>query len=137
MKPRLSPVILGCIAILAAVLACNAPWMKPTVSNIRMTTDSSGKISTSLYAPDQSFYAYADLSHLAVNQVVEARWYAVDAVDIEPNIEINRSTYDYQPGIAEIYFRLDPSGGPWPTGTYRVELYLEGTKVGERRFAVQ
>jgi hypothetical protein len=136
MKRRF-PVLLACFVLLAGVLACNAPWLKSAVSNIRMTTDASGKTSTKSYTPDQPFYMYADLSNLAVNQILEARWFVVDAKGMEPNQEINRSTYSYQPGIAEIYFQLNPSGGPWPAGSYRVELYLDGTMVGERGFTVQ
>jgi hypothetical protein len=134
---RLAPGVLACFVLLAGVLACSAPWMKPTVSNIRMTTDSSGKTSTQAYAPDQPFYVYADLSDLAVSEIVEARWFVVNAEGMEPNQEINRSTYSYQPGIAEIYFQLNPSGGPWPAGSYRVELYLDGRMVGEQAFTVQ
>jgi hypothetical protein len=130
-------IFLTMAAMLAAALACNAPWVRHGVSNIRMTTDSSGKTTTSVYATDASFFLYADLNGLTANQVVEARWYAVNAEGIVLNSDINRSTYEYQPGITQVYFRLDPSGGPWPTGSYRVDVYLDGMQVGEQAFTVQ
>ncbi len=125
------------IAMLAAILGCNVLRTAPQVSNIRMATDESGKAATSSYAPGASFFLYADLKGLAANQVLEARWYAVNADGVAQNSEINSSIYKYQAGIEEIYFRLDPSGGPWPTGSYRVEMFLDGQKVGEQGFSVQ
>ncbi len=124
-------------AMLAAILACNVLSAAPHVSNVRMATDESGKVTSATYAPDASFFLYADLKGLAVNQVLEARWYAVNAEGVEQNSEMNTSIYKYQPGIQEIYFRLDPTGGPWPAGSYRVDMYLDGHKVGEQGFTVQ
>ncbi len=134
--PKTRSLMIG-LAMLAAILACNVLRTAPQVSNIRMATDESGKTATSSYAPDASFFLYADLKGLAANQVLEARWYAINADGVAQNSEINSSIYKYQPGIEEIYFRLDPSGGPWPTGSYRVEVFLDGQKVGEQGFSVQ
>ncbi len=138
MKSRKPSVVLASIAILAAVLACNALQTGATVSNIRMTTDSSGKTSTSAYGPADAFYVFADLSGLPQGSVVEAKWYAVQAQGVNPNSELNASDYTYQSGIGSVYFQLTTSDGTdWPTGSYKVELYLNGSKVGEQGFLVQ
>jgi poly(3-hydroxybutyrate) depolymerase len=138
MKTRKYAILLAAVAIVAAMLACNAVSTTPTVSNIRMTTDDSGKTSTSSYAPGAAFYVFADLSGLTKGQVVEAKWYAVSAQGVDPNSEINTSDYTYETGIGFVYFQLTTNdGGDWPTGAYRVELYLDGTKVGEQGFTVQ
>ena len=81
---------------------------------------------------------FADLSGLSVGQLVEARWYAVSASAVQPNSPIDTSDYKYQSGISFVYFQLSTrDGNDWPTGTYRVEVYLDGTKVGEQSFTVQ
>ena len=133
-------ILLVLVAVVAATLACSAlsTVSTPTVSNIRMTTDETGKTPTSTYAPNAAFYVFADLSGLSKGSVVQAKWYAVNAQGVDANSEINTSQYTYEAGVSYVYFQLTTSdGGDWPTGSYRVELYLDGTKVGEQGFAVQ
>ncbi len=138
MKTRTYPISLAAIAVIVATLACNALVPKPTVSNIRMATDDTGKTTISSYAPGDAFYVFADLSGLNIGSVVEAKWYAIDAAGVDPNTEINTSDYTYQSGIAYVYFQLTTNdGSDWPTGSYKVELYLDGTKTGELGFNVQ
>jgi hypothetical protein len=135
--PRLRIALAG-VGILAVMLACNALSRKPTVSNIRMTTDESGKTAASSYAPGDKFFVFADLGGLSVGSDVQAKWYAVDAHGVALNSLINTSDYKYESGITYVYFQLSTSdGGDWPTGTYRVQMYLDGIMVGEREFAVQ
>jgi len=133
-------VLLACVAIAAAVLACSSlsTTTTPAVSNIRMTTDETGKTPTSSYSPNAPFYVFADLSGLAKGSVVQAKWFAVSAEGVDPNSEINTSQYTYEEGVSYVYFQLTTSdGGDWPTGSYRVDLYLDGSKVGEQAFTVQ
>ncbi len=138
MKTRKYAILVACVLMAAAMLACNAIATYPKVSNIRMTTDNTGKTPTSTYAPSDAFYVYADLSGLPKGSVVEAKWYAVNAQGVDPNMMINTSDYTYESGIGYVYFQLTTSDGTdWPTGSYRVDLYLDGTKVGEQGFTVQ
>ncbi len=138
MKSRKFAILAASVAMVAAILACNAVPLQATVSNIRMTTDETGKTTTSTYAPGDAFYVFADLSGLSQGQVIEARWYAVNTQGLDPNAELNTSDYKYQPGIGYIYFQLTTTdGSAWPTGSYKVEVYLDGSKVGETGFTVQ
>ncbi len=131
----------ACGVIVAATLACSlftASTTAPTVSNIRMATDETGKTTTSSYAPSAPFYVFADLSGLAKGQVVQAKWYAVNVQGLDPNAELNTSSYTYEEGVGFVYFQLTTNdGGDWPTGSYKVEIYLDGSKVGEQGFVVQ
>lgn len=138
MNTRKLSILLASVAIIVATLACSALTTTPTVSNIRMATDDTGKTPTSTYAPNQAFYVFADLSGLNVGQVIEAKWYAVNVTGEAPNTEINTSDYTYESGINYVYFQLTTKdGSDWPTGSFRVELYLDGAKVGEQGFTVQ
>ena len=138
MKNRKYSILLAAIVVIVATLACNALTQKPTVSNIRMATDETGKTTTSSYSPGDAFYVFADLSGPKSGAVVEAKWYAVNAAGVDPNSDLNTSDYSYEPGIGFVYFQLTtPDGGDWPLGTYKVEIYLDGTKTGEQNFNVQ
>jgi hypothetical protein len=126
------------LGLVTALLACNALISNPTVSNIRMTTDDTGKTPTSAYGPADRFFIFADISGLTVGSLVQARWYAVSAEGLDPNFELNTSDYKYESGIRNVFFQLSTSdGSDWPKGSYRVDLYLNGNKVGEQAFTVQ
>lgn len=138
MNQRRFALILAMFTLLLAMLACAGIETTPTVSNIRMTTDDTGKTPTSTYAPGADFYVFADLAGLQAGSLIQSKWYAVDAEGVEANLEINTSDYSYESGISYVYFQLSTTdGGDWPPGSYRVELLLDGTKVGEQGFTVR
>ncbi len=138
MKLRKLAVFLGAATLLLAIIACSTSSTTPGLSNIRMTTDDTGKTPTSSYSPGDEFFVFADLSGLQSGQTIEAKWYAVNVEGVDANSEINTSDYSYESNVAYVYFQLTTSdGGDWPPGSYRVELYLDGTKVGEQGFTVQ
>jgi hypothetical protein len=125
------------VAIIISTLACNAIAGKPTVSNIRMATDETGKTTTTSYASSDSFFVFADLGGLKSGSVVEAKWYVITATGVQANSLINTSDYTYAAGISFVYFKLTTNdGSDWPSGSYRVELYLDGLKTGEQTFIV-
>jgi hypothetical protein len=138
MKSRQWTLILSAVALVFAVVACAGIETTPTVSNIRMTTDDTGETPTSTYAPGDDFFVFADLAGIEVGSLIQSKWYTVDVQGLDPNLEINTSDYTYEANIGYVYFQLSTSdGGDWPPGSYRVELYLDGTKVGEQGFAVR
>ncbi len=138
MKSTKLPALLGVLAIVLAGLACSQFQTTPTLSNIRMATDDTGKTSTTSYSPGNEFFVFADLSGIKVGSVIEAKWYAVNAQGVDANSELNTSDYTYESGVNYVYFQLSTTdGSDWPTGSYRVDLYLDGAKVGEQSFTVQ
>jgi len=137
MKVRKLMPMLAVTAITLAVVACAGLNTVPTVSNIRMTTDDSGKTATSSYSPGDDFFVFADLSGLQAGSSVQAKWFAVEAEGVQQNLELNTSDYAYEAGIGFVYFQLSTSdGGDWPPGSYRVALFLDGNPVGEQSFTV-
>lgn len=103
-----------------------------------MATDDSGKTTTSSYAPGDAIYVFADLNGLYAGSILEARWYAVDNNRLPANSRLSSADYGYESGISYMYFELTTTdGSDWPIGSYRVQVLLDRTKVGEQGFTVE
>jgi hypothetical protein len=127
---------MGTLAL--AIVACAGGATIPTLSNVRMTTNDTGETPTSSYTPSSDFYVFADLENLKAGSVIQAKCFAVDAEGVEANSEITTTDYSYESGVKYVYFQLSPpGGGVSPAGSYRVELYLDGTKMGEQSYTVR
>jgi len=148
-------ILLALTTLFASMLACTIPFppfsvqitvptsaltSAPTslpVSNIRMTTDETGATQAVIYSSNQSFFVFLDLSDIQTGSVIEAKWYSVNVVGVTPGTLINVSDYAYEAGVKNLHFKLNATGGgQWPAGSYKVEIYLNGLKVGEVPFYV-
>jgi hypothetical protein len=126
---------LALLAILVATLACGAPT-GPSATNFRMTTDEDGKNTTTTYSPDQAFNVFFDVSGIDPGTQFEAKWYAVNVEGFDSSEPLKVTDYAYEEGVSSVYFQLTYSDN-WPSGTYRVEVYMAGTKIGEEQFSVE
>jgi hypothetical protein len=134
---KIYPILLALVVVLAASLACNAlAPATPGVSNIYMAKDKDGKEKTNVFAPTDDFFVLFDVSGVDAGAKFQSRWYALDVEGQDPNTAFQTIDYDYQEGISNIYFQLTNSDG-WPTGNFKVEIYMNDAKVGEQQFSVQ
>lgn len=146
-----SLILLALTTFIATMLACAVPAMpfsvqitvptagtaSPQLLNIHMTTDDTGSTPAVFYSPKQSFFVFLDPSGIQIGSLIEAKWYSVNVPGVSPNTLINVSDYTYETGVEHVHFRLNATGGgQWPTGSYKVEIYLNGVKAGEVPFYV-
>jgi hypothetical protein len=133
---RLYPVLCAVVALFIASLACNALSSTPGASNFYMATDEAGTNRTTVFSPTDDFYVFFDVSGVDVGTNIRSRWYALDIEGQDPNVSFQTIDYAYEADIANIYFQLTNDEG-WPTGNYKVEIYMNDVKVGEQAFSVQ
>jgi len=136
MSVRKFPVFLAMATVLIASLACISLSTTPTVSNFYMASDEGGQNKTTVFAPDQDFYVFFKVENVEAGTNFQSRWYALDVEGQSPNEPFKTIDYSYESGVSTIYFQLTNSGG-WPTGHYKVEIYMGGNKAGEQQFSVQ
>lgn len=136
MKSRQLPILLAIISLVAASLAC-AVGGELSLSNARTSSDQDGKQVTSTFSPTDTVYVVADLSNAPLGTVVTSKWFALDVAGMEPNelidqgdINVNEDNFS-----GTVYFFFPPST-PWPSGTYAVELYLNGALTTSVTFSV-
>jgi hypothetical protein len=131
-------VLLAVLALVVTSLACAFGNTELGLTNLRMAFDQDGENPTTTFSTTDVFYAVADLANAPQGTQVEARWTAVNAADTEPNLEFQTQTLDIteESFSGTIYFELSNDDG-WPTGQYKVDLYLNGTLAQSAEFMVQ
>ena len=121
-------VLLAMLSLVVSSLACAFGNTELSLTNLRMAFDKDGNNPTTTFSSTDVFYAVADLNNAPQGTQVEAKWTAVNAAGTEPNLEFQTQTLDIteESFTGTIYFELSSDEG-WPTGQYKVDLYLNGT----------
>lgn len=137
MKSKKLSVLFALIALMISMLACTFGGGEPSLTNPRMSTNSDGTDTVTVYSGGNAFYAVADLSNVETGSVVDAKWYLVSAADYESGeIESSSLTIEDKSLYNYVSFELT-SVEPWPAGEYKVELYLNGALAHTLNFSVQ
>ena len=135
---RATPILLAVLVLVLSSLACQALSTEMSLENLRMAYDEDGQQVTSTFASTDVFYAVADLKNAPQGTVVKSVWTAVDVVDTEAGLEFQEQTVDItEDGFSgSIYFQLSNDDG-WPSGLYRVDVYLNDTLAQSLEFNVE
>ncbi len=120
--------------VVLAALACNFSASTANIKNAVMARDSEGKDATTVFSPSDVFYCVVSLANAPDSTKIKAIWYAVEAANTDPNYKIDE--YEMTSGDATIPFKLENSQS-WPTGKYKVELYLNDELKQTLDFEVQ
>ncbi|HEY2980159.1 MAG TPA: hypothetical protein VGJ22_03175, partial [Anaerolineales bacterium] len=68
------PVLLGLIALLAAMLACGGSISTANIGNVWLATDIDGVNRTTVFAPSDDFYAFAELHNAPDDTQLKGVW---------------------------------------------------------------
>ncbi len=136
MKAKKLSILLAAIMLVAVQLACAAG--EPTFSNVRTATDQDGTQLSTTFGSYDTVYVVGDLSNGVVGNNVTARLF-VDQVDgFDPNFFVGEAAVDVdQDNINSVYFYFEPPTDGWPVGTYKVEVYFNGTLNTTLSYSVQ
>ncbi len=98
-----------------------------TVSTAGLYLDPEGTLPTDNFDARAVFYCIVTLDQPSPDMTLKASWVAV---------ETNRSAPDYVikidevvPTSSTVVFKLQNAGNFWPTGQYKVFLYLDGMET--------
>jgi hypothetical protein len=111
--------------LILALTACSFSASSANISDAKMARDQDGKNPTKTFSPDEPFYCIVELSNAPNDTEVRAVWTAVKADGAKPNTEIDEAKTTS--GSGQLQFNLS-NEGPWPTGDYEVDLYLNDAK---------
>jgi hypothetical protein len=130
--------LLAIMALVFSSLACEALSTGTTLENLHMAYDENGQQVTSTFSATDVFYAVAELRSAPQGTTVTAKWTAVDVAGTEAGLEFQEQTIDIteEKPSGTIYFQLSNDDG-WPTGQYRVDVYLNDTLAQSLEFSVE
>jgi hypothetical protein len=105
--------------------ACSFSASSANISSAKMATDKNGKNPTKTFSPDQPFYCIVELSNAPDDTKVRAVWTAVKVEGADANTKIDEA--NATSGSGQLQFNLSNQSS-WPTGDYKVDLYLNDAK---------
>ena len=127
---------IGCAIalVMLTILACGFSVSTANIKDAKMARDYDGNQSTTVFAPDETFYCIVELANAPDDTTVKAAWTAVEAEGVEPNLFIDEA--ELTTGSGTLHFELS-NDNLWPTGKYKVDLYLNGKLERTIEFEVQ
>jgi hypothetical protein len=137
MKSKKLSIWFAVTALIVASLACSFGGGEPSLTNPRMSTNSDGTDTVTVYSGGDVFYAVADLSNVETGSVVDAKWYLVSSTEYDAG-ELQSSTLTIEDTSLYNYVSFELTNvDAWPAGEYKVELYLNGALAHTLNFSVQ
>ncbi|MBN1311674.1 MAG: hypothetical protein JXB30_09660 [Anaerolineae bacterium] len=135
MKTNRWQVLVVFAMMILAALACEASFSTASIDSAVMAADEDGTQETTVFAADQTFYCIVTLANAPEDTKVRAVWTAVDAEGEDPNLEMDQSELTI---VNENVLTFSLSNeGLWPSGTYKVDLYLNDELDRTLEFTVQ
>jgi len=113
--------VLSVVSVLSVFSGCEAGSGAARISDAWMSADEEGAERVATYAQDAIFYAHVELTDAPADTNLKASWVAVEVDDADPGLIIDEVETATSSGPT--FFTLT-NEGPWPLGTYRVELYV-------------
>lgn len=136
MKFQKLSILIAVVVLFVSVLACGST-APVGVSNIYMANDEEGNNKTTTFAPTEAIYVFFDVNGVESGAQLQVRWYALNVDGQDPNTPFTTSDYTYS-GEDTIYANIESTdAGGFPVAQYKVEVYLNGAKVGEQQFSIQ
>ena len=124
MKIRKSPMVAVISALVLAAIACGGSFSTANIRRAWLSPDSSGSPETTEFSQDElTFYLLVELANAPDDTSLKAVWTAVDTESTEPNFLIDESELTSSDGTITFNLTNDQL---WPTGSYKVDLYLNG-----------
>ena len=115
--------------------ACGGAASGPlTVQSITFSNTSGGTGATTFSPSDRTIYAAVQLSRIETGLTAKVTWTAVDT-SAGQNIEI--ATKEFTSVVANVISAQVELPQDWPTGKYKLDVFLNGTLAKTAEFTIQ
>lgn len=132
MKNKLLVIALAALSVL--ISACAVPQNPTNLVSAGLYLDPEGNQPTEKYDARAVFYCIVTLDQLAPGTALKASWIAVETNRSASNFVIKIE--EIVPTSPKVVFKLENAGNFWPTGKYKIYLYLDGNEIRDIDFDV-
>jgi ABC-type glycerol-3-phosphate transport system substrate-binding protein len=124
------------LVLTAAVLlaACSGAAGPLAVQKVTFSTTEGGEAVTSFKPTDRIFYANVELNRIETGLKVKTVWTAVETSQ-GANVEVAQK--EFSSLVANLIKAQVELPNDWPTGKYKLDIYLNGTLAKSAEFSVQ
>ena len=134
MKVNKLPILFAIIALTVSILACGGSISSANISDAWLANDAEGNNRTTTFSQSDVMNLFIDLKNAPDDTELKVNWIAVNAEGVDPNFVINESSYTS--GDDTVHFDLS-NDNLWPVGSYKADIYLNGTLDRTLTFEVQ
>src|SRR5512145_2355560 len=134
MKTSKLPIIFVIVALAVSVLACGGSFSTAKINDAWLSSDAEGSNRTTTFAQSDTMNLFVDLANAPDDTELKVSWIAVDAEGVDPNYVINET--NYTAGSETVHFDLS-NDNLWPAGSYKADIFLNGTLDRSLPFEVQ
>lgn len=125
--------------ILMLIFLSSCSFTTANFSNIAMSSDINSDFTpvnetTKFSTNTPIFYVSGRVNNAPASTQINGKWYYIDT---EPAIFIDESVYLVENTTTSFYFSLSAPDNGWPSGTYSVELYIDGKIEQTLTFTVE
>jgi flagellar basal body-associated protein FliL len=135
MKGHKFQLLIIVVVMLAVSLACGGSFSTAKIFSAKMTADSEGTKETTVFSQDQTFYCIVNLANAPEDTKLKAVWTAVEVEGEQPNLLIDQA--EMTSGNQNVFTFNLTNNQLWPTGKYKVDLYLNDKLDRTLEFTVE
>jgi hypothetical protein len=134
MKWNNLPVVFAIVALVVSVIACGGSFSTANIEDAWLTTDEEGANRTTVFSQSDTFNLFVDLRNAPDDTNLKASWIAVNAEGVDANSVVYESDYTSSDDTIRFFLTNDQL---WPVGSYKVDVYLNGSLERSLDFQVQ
>ena len=134
MKINKLPILLAILALAVSALACGGSVSTANIGDAWLSTDAEGNNRTTTFSQSDTMNLFVDLRNAPDDTELKVAWIAVNAEGVDPNYLLNETNFTSSDDT--VHFDLS-NDNLWPVGSYKVDVYLNGTLDRSLTFEVQ
>ena len=134
MKINKLPIILAITALVISTLACGGSLSTANIGDAWLSNDGEGNNRMTTFSQEDTMNLFVELNNAPDDTEIKVTWIAVDAEGVDPNYLLNETNFTSSDDV--VHFDLS-NDNLWPVGSYKVDVYLNGTLDRSLTFEVQ
>lgn len=128
------PAILAITALVISTLACGGKFSTGNIGDAWLSNDGEGNNRTTTFSQEDTKNLFVELNIAPDDTELKVTWNAVDAKEVDLNYLFNKIHFTFSDVVVHFYLSND---GLWPFGSFKTDVYLNGTVDWSLSFEAQ